>query len=60
MKLNSAAIFFGCVFVALGAAHLIAELGGWTLPADVLLPLVHIIGGLGLAVSGLTADRRNP
>jgi hypothetical protein len=60
MKLNSAAIFFGCAFVALGGGHLLAELGGWDLRTDVLLPVILIIGGLGLAVSGLIIGRRTP
>ena len=58
MRLSRSALFFGVLFVAVGAAYLLEDLGVWTLRAGVFLPIVLVVGGLALTVSAFAGQRR--
>ena len=60
MKLSSPAVFFGSVFVAVGLSYLLEAMGFWSPRPGIVLPVVLIVGGLALAVSGLGGVRRQP
>lgn len=52
-RLDRGALVWGAVFTVIGVTFLAAEVGGWTVRADVFLPLLLIIAGVVLAVSGV-------
>lgn len=56
-RIDRAAATFGAVFVVVGLAVLVEELGGWDVELGVLLPVALIAAGLALTVSALLGDR---
>ena len=49
---------FGPVFVLLGLAYLLDDLGVWTIRLQVLGPALLILAGLALVGGSLLTDRR--
>jgi hypothetical protein len=58
--MNRSALLFGPVFLVLGGAYLLDDLGVIAVSARILLPLVVILAGLVLAASSLLPERGRP
>ncbi|HVM20687.1 MAG TPA: DUF5668 domain-containing protein [Egibacteraceae bacterium] len=58
MKIDRSAVMFGVVFVALGVAYLLDDLGMWTVQVTYLWPVLLIVAGLALAATAIGGDRR--
>lgn len=56
-RIDRSAATFGVVFLVVGLAALVEELGGWTVDLAVLLPATLIAAGLALTVSAVLGDR---
>lgn len=57
MRLNRSALVFGVVFVLVGGAYLLEELGVWVVRTGYLLPALLVVAGLALTVTALVEDR---
>jgi hypothetical protein len=55
--MNRAAVMFGAVFIALGGAFLLEDLGYWSLELSYVFPALLIVAGLALALTALSPDR---
>jgi hypothetical protein len=55
-RLDRSATTFGAVFVVIGLAVLVDELGGWDLDMGYLLPAALIAAGLALTIAALAGD----
>jgi hypothetical protein len=53
-RLDRAALVWGAVFTIVGGAFLLQELGVWRVRADVFLPVLLIVAGVLLAVTGMS------
>lgn len=52
-RLDRAALVWGTVFVVLGMAFLLQELGVWRVEAEILLPLLLMLAGVIVIATGL-------
>jgi hypothetical protein len=52
-RLDRGDLAFGVVFVVLGGAYLLQELGVWRVQPQLLLPALLIVAGVVVAASGL-------
>lgn len=53
-KLDRAALVWGALFTATGAAFLADALGWWQVRAEILLPILLIVAGVMLLAGNLT------
>lgn len=58
-RLDRAAVAWGAVFLTVGLAFLLDELGVWRVQLGILVPLLLIVAGLALAVSAAVPDGEN-
>jgi hypothetical protein len=52
-RLDRAALVWGTVFVVLGMAFLLQELGLWQVRAEILMPLLLMLAGVLVIATGL-------
>ena len=58
-KLDRSALVWGAVFTMVGVAFLLQEAGVWQVRAEVLLPVLLIVAGVVLVLSGLVRQERD-
>ncbi len=56
--MNRSALVFGPVFVLLGLAYLLDDLGVWDVRLQVLGPALLILAGIALVGGSMVGDRR--
>jgi hypothetical protein len=56
-SLNRAALVWGTLFTLTGGAYLAQELGVWSVRPDVFLPLLLIVAGVVLLLTGTRRGR---
>jgi hypothetical protein len=54
MKLDRGAVVWGVVFILLGSAYLLDDLGVWSVQITYLWPVLLIAAGVALAGTALT------
>lgn len=55
-RIDRSSLVWGGLFIVTGASFLLQALGVWEVRADVLLPVLLIVGGLGLLFGSLAAS----
>jgi hypothetical protein len=58
VSINRSTVTWGTVFVLLGAAFLLDDVGVWTVQLGYLLPALLIVAGLALTATAVTGERR--
>jgi uncharacterized membrane protein HdeD (DUF308 family) len=56
--MNRAAVVFGTIFLAVGGAYLLDDLGVWAIQLSYLFPALLIIAGIVLAVTAIGPEQR--
>jgi hypothetical protein len=56
--MNRAAVVFGMLFVLIGGAYLLEDLGLWTIQLSYLFPALLIVVGLTLALTAFGTQRQ--